>query len=378
MKLGLATSTALHAGALAWALVSLTAPAALETAEVEAISVDIIEISDATTVVAGTDDAPKLDDPAPEPVAEETVIENAENVGASDVDVPVDPAEVTKPIPVEETEVATDPDPIRDAFEITEVPLPSDKPVRESVPTIETAEVAEPETPVLPDPAPEPVEVAKAEPAEPAADPIAEAIAEAETVEDTAEVETVEKPAEPEFASLPTAGPKALYKAPKARPARTPSREKAEPTRTARKSEQGERNVEKELAALINRETASGGGARRPNSPASKGGDRTTGVKLTSSEMDALRQAVGRCWNPPSGAMNADALVAKVLMRLDRAGNVVGRPEILSTSGGELGRIAAEAGVRAMRRCAPYAQLPADKYDTWSEVVVNFDPREMF
>jgi colicin import membrane protein len=28
-------------------------------------------------------------------------------------------------------------------------------------------------------------------------------------------------------------------------------------------------------------------------------------------------------------------------------------------------------------RCSPYT-LPADKYDAWADVIVNFDPSEMF
>ena len=393
MKLGLATSTALHAGVLAWALVTLNAPPALETADVEVLPVDIVSIEEFTTIVAGTKDAPKLDAPAPDPVEADPVVEEAENVGRSEVDVPVDPAPVTKPIPVEETEVATDPDPVPNAFEITEVPAPATKPATPTAPTTEIADTAEAAQPVVPNPVAEPVEVAKADPVEaaepeptPAADPIREAIEALEpvtptesAVEETPKPEAEpDKPAEPQFAALPSTGPKALYRPPKARPARTPSRENDAATRTARKTEQGERNVADELAALINREKASGGGAKRPTEKASQGGDRTTGAKLSASEMDALRRRIGQCWNPPSAAMNAGELTAKVRMRLDRGGNVVGRPEILSTSGGDLGRIAAEAGARAMRRCAPYDQLPAEKFETWSEVVVNFDPREMF
>ena len=32
---------------------------------------------------------------------------------------------------------------------------------------------------------------------------------------------------------------------------------------------------------------------------------------------------------------------------------------------------------RAVLRAQPY-QLPADKYASWSEVIVNFDPSQMF
>ena len=387
MKLGLVTSTALHGGALALALLALRAPAALETAEVEALPVDIVSIEEFTQIVAGSKEAPKLDAPAPEPIDRPQADEAAENVGEAEVDVAVDPAPVVQEIPVEAADTNTEPEPAPDAFEVTEAPMPRERPAPPTAPTTEIAATAEPEVPVIAEPAEEPTEVAEApEPAEPApaeADPIAEAIAASEPAEEAEPMEVAEavaepeKPAEPRFDTLPTGGPKALYRPPKSRPARTPSRTKDEPTQQASKAEEGERNVADEVAALLNRETASGGGAKRPDRPASQGGDRTTGAKLSSSEMDALRRAIGACWNPPSGVMNAGDLTAKVRMRLDQGGNVVGRPEVITTSGGRMGQLAAEAGSRAMRRCAPY-QLPADKYDTWSEVVVNFDPREMF
>ena len=51
-----------------------------------------------------------------------------------------------------------------------------------------------------------------------------------------------------------------------------------------------------------------------------------------------------------------------------------------SIAGEEMGRLvrtAAESAVRAVSKCAPF-NLPADKYETWAEVVVNFDPSDMF
>jgi colicin import membrane protein len=55
-----------------------------------------------------------------------------------------------------------------------------------------------------------------------------------------------------------------------------------------------------------------------------------------------------------------------------------GRPEVVA--GGAPsgpGRTAAESAVRAVQKCAPF-NLSADKYDTWAEIVVNFDPSDMF
>jgi colicin import membrane protein len=94
--------------------------------------------------------------------------------------------------------------------------------------------------------------------------------------------------------------------------------------------------------------------------------------------MDALRGRLAGCWNIPAGVDDANALKVTVKFQLDRSGMLQGRPEIVS-GGAASGpaRIAAESAVRAVQKCAPF-NLPADKYDTWSEVVVNFDPSDMF
>ena len=94
--------------------------------------------------------------------------------------------------------------------------------------------------------------------------------------------------------------------------------------------------------------------------------------------MDALRGQVQRCWNIPAGAADAGDLRVSVKFRLDRSGALEGSPEIIG-GGGSAGveRAAAEAARRAVSRCAPY-NLPAEKYEAWADVIVNFDPSEMF
>jgi outer membrane biosynthesis protein TonB len=201
-------------------------------------------------------------------------------------------------------------------------------------------------------------------------DPVSEAIAANETEADAIELPT-EAPA-----------PEAKPKPPQAQTAKTPERKEAEkPVKQAAakpKSEEKEFDAD-EVAALLNKEKASGGGAKRSTETASLGGDKTTnGTKLSQSEMDALRGQVQRCWNIPAGAADAGDLRVSVKFKLDRSGALEGSPEIIS-GGGSAGveRAAAEAARRAVSRCAPY-NLPAEKYEAWADVIVNFDPSEMF
>ena len=176
--------------------------------------------------------------------------------------------------------------------------------------------------------------------------------------------------------------PVAKPKPPQAQTAKTPDRKEAEkPVKQAAsqpKSEEKEFDAD-EVAALLNKQKASGGGAKRSTETASLGGDRkTTGETLSHSEMDALRGQIQRCWNIPAGAMDAENLKVSVKFRLDRSGALEGSPEIIeggASSGVQ--RAAAESARRAVARCSPYT-LPADKYEAWADVIVHFDPSEMF
>ncbi len=109
----------------------------------------------------------------------------------------------------------------------------------------------------------------------------------------------------------------------------------------------------------------------------SKGADRS--LPLSISEIDALRQQVQKCWNVPTGSVNAEDLVVKLRISLDRDGKVQGQPEVIRSGSyrNNFEKIATESAIRAVLRCGPY-RLPAAKYDRWKNVVLNFDPREMF
>ena len=38
---------------------------------------------------------------------------------------------------------------------------------------------------------------------------------------------------------------------------------------------------------------------------------------------------------------------------------------------------AADSAVRAVYQCQPY-ELPAEKYAVWRDMILNFDPRQMY
>lgn len=353
MKAGLITSVTLHAVLLGFGLISLSAPRAFEVADVEALPVDIVPVESITQIQQGDKKAPMAEKPAPVPTTKPEVVADAQKVGDNSVDLDTPPTPVEKPRPVKSADAPPPspepaPRPVEDS-KPEPVKQPEPKPV--PVPATEVTPKPQPKQEVKPDPAPE------------------------TAVAETAEAESVKLP---ESAPSPEARPQP----PQAQTAKAPERKNAEKPATQEaakaKSEEKKFNAD-EVAALLNKEKAAGGGAKRSQEQASLGGERSTGgSKLSQSEMDALRGQIQRCWNVPAGALDAEGLKVSIQFRLDRSGAIEGRPEIISGGGASgVERAAAESARRAVLQCAPY-NLPADKYDAWADVIVHFDPSEMF
>lgn len=385
-KGSLATSTVLHVLLLGFALASFSAPKTLEVTDVEAFPINIVPIEEITRIQQGEREAPLAQTAAPTPTKRPDPVADAENTGENSVDLkpvetasvsprevvaeaPPKPAEKPVPAPVARPEPAPRPEPVA---EPAPKPEPTPEPVAQPAPEPTPAPTPEPTPAPTPEPTPEPApapEEVAALPDQSTPDPVAEAIEQA--------------PAQPEFAALPTAGP-----VPQARPKPEPAR--PAPTETATRTEtrpseaasasskQSDFNAD-EVAALLNKQDPSGGGAKRSTETAALGGSRTTsGATLSQSEMDALRGQIQKYWSIIPGMADGGDVRVTVKMRLDPSGNIVGQPEVIASGGsdGTRGTLAGSAR-RAVLQAQPY-QLPAEKYDTWSDVIVNFDPSQMF
>ena len=386
MRAGLATSVILHAAVLAFGLFTLRAPSAFDVSDVEALPVDIVPVESITQIQEGDKKATMRDKPTPKPTERPDIVPDAQKTGENTVDTEKPPTPEAKPKPVE-TAGATPPAPTP-----KEKPKPEDVPKKEEpkpVPATEVAPQPEPKEEVKPDPVkepdPKPVPVkepepspkppeqktAEAEPQPDKPDPVAETIAADQPIEESVKL--------PDTAPAPEARPKPQPA--QAETAKAPDRKDSEkPVKEASSRPKSEdKALDDRIAALLNKEKASGGGAKRSTQTASLGGEKNTGgEKLSQNEMDALRQKLGGCWSIPAGVDDAETLKVSVKFRLDRSGELEGRPQVIK--GGAAsgpGRTAAESAVRAVQKCAPF-NLPADKYDTWAEVVVNFDPSDMF
>jgi colicin import membrane protein len=101
-------------------------------------------------------------------------------------------------------------------------------------------------------------------------------------------------------------------------------------------------------------------------------------AKLSQSEIDALRARLMSLWNPPVGIQNPDEFVIRVRVRLGRDGRLSAPPLVLSSGTGAMFNSARDSAIRAVFRGQPFDMLKPDHYDTWKDIEVTFDPKDMF
>lgn len=103
-------------------------------------------------------------------------------------------------------------------------------------------------------------------------------------------------------------------------------------------------------------------------------------TEMTISEIDAFKVQMRRCWSVPAGAPEAGRLIVSLKVFLNIDGSLARPTEVINKtrliSGDRYFRAATDSALRAIDRCQPF-QMPAEKYRSWRELDLTFDPREM-
>lgn len=102
-----------------------------------------------------------------------------------------------------------------------------------------------------------------------------------------------------------------------------------------------------------------------------------TDATMSANEIDAFKAQISQCWRPPTGGLGSRDLNVKLRIRFKPDGTLEKPPELANYSGSPFFRPAAEAAKRAVWQCQPY-RMPKAKFATWQDMILNFDPREMF
>ncbi len=386
MKAALIASVVAHAGVFGYAFFVWTTPDALDAPPIENVSVDIIDIADATELTLGDE---RGDEAEPEAVRTIEAEREAETVQEGEVrDAPVrdvareaqtpPPPTVreipVRPVPTERAEPTPEPQ-VAEVAEVAEVvtePVPEQTPQPTPEPEPVAASPAEPEVAAAPlppaplgrpaglrAPPPQPTQVAEA---------TRETVSEPQPTQVVAAVQPV--PVDP----APVAPAPVMPQTPQIQPIET---EATQPT-TSQDALLDTLDPDR-IAALLNKQepvAASAPTQTAASQTPSLGAVEGAGQTLTISEIGALRRRLAQCWTPPLGARGAETLTVKVNMLLNPDGTLRGPPRVVDAPFGPAAEAASQAATRAVLQCQPYA-LPPEKYDLWQDITINFDPRQM-
>ncbi|WP_404402428.1 hypothetical protein [Pelagibacterium halotolerans] len=354
MRLGTIISVSVHALLIALGLINLSFVERLDTNMVESISVDIVPIDSVSNLRVGVEDSQVVETETPSAVESEQEAEIAQRTGNTEEDQPV-PEATPEPSPAPTVQTAPAPQP---RPEPEPVPEPEPEPAAPPAPRPEPEPEPEPEPAPAPEPEPEPV---------PTPEP-----------ELTTEPDPEPEPVAPVPPS-PTNVAQLREDFARQQEAQRQAQAEAQAQQQAEQQQQSEQeiaDIADRIEDIINQEESRGGitGA---------GGDEALGrptgqaALLTQSEQDALASAMRRCWSPPIGAKAEPGLTVRLLVSLNPDGTVSGTPEIRTPFTSDLVRTTALAAQRAVQQCGPYTMLPSEKYETWRQVDVTFDPRDL-
>lgn len=386
MDTGTRISVAGHAGLILWAMLGGLFNAPAPRPALVASDVSLVSAEEFAALQPPGDAAPQVSQTAPrrpEAVAPETAPEPAASQDRA----------VRRPTP--EAEPQASPDAAPATPQVEPVPLPDVAPA--------PREVAPPSSPdsatLLPGSALRPREAPRVAP-EPAPAPapdaeVADTVRESVTPDSTAPAETPSAPQEaaaPEAASTriiteatetdeDTAEPPApaapeASRRPQSRPARPvrtatpePARPQPEPAPEAPAPSPAPRDPIAE--ALAEAQTS-------PTAPSAPARGLSPGARLSGAETDGLRRAISSCWN--LGASSSEAMrttvVVGVTMKRDGTAEAV-RLISSDAASDSATAVAFDAARRAILRCVANADLPAAKYDSWSEIEMVFNPDGM-
>lgn len=337
---GFVASAFIHAALLVVSVVGLTAARPLEAGQSEAMPIELITPSEFDQLTKGTKTAKVIDKPPG-----------------------IKAAKIAEAEPVEPTE-------LKQAKQDVKAPPPPPPPAPEAK---------------APEPAPPPPpKQAESKPAEPPKPPEAKPIPPQQVSEDAL---PKQKPAEkPQDQAKPEPPKPDQQKAEqKPEPPKPPVKTPPPPVKTAEpqkpKPPTPTFSADKIAALLDKREPVRTASASRDMVPVTTAGTaRGLASKLSISQRSAidgaLREQIAPCWNPPVGAAGAVDLRVTVRFQLSADGTLDGQPDIVQWQSAPGFQAAADSALRAVRRCSPL-HLPAEAFDYWRDVQINFDPKDM-
>lgn len=346
MRAGFAVSVIGHAAILGFGFIAFPEARPFTPELIEALPVELIDVADATDLLAGDKQSEILPEETPQPNPEVQAEAPAPNPAEKAAETPVEVArqpQAAPPPPEPEAELEppeTEPEPEPEPVKVAALPEP--------------AEPEPPDPEALPAEKPEPPPVAEPEPPKPLESRLPK-----------------KRPEPPKIVAKPEPQPK------------EPDPEEQDRLRELARTPEPEKQFNTgDIAALLNKQEPAGGGDPNPSAePQTLGSiDGQAEAAMTQSELAALQARLYQCWTPPVGVREAGGLVVTVRISLSQDGGLAATPVLLSVGSASqpLAQIAAESAIRAVTQCAPFGDiLRPEKYALWREIDFVFDPRSM-
>jgi colicin import membrane protein len=393
---GLVISLCLHAAVLGWAVLNIQTLAPLAVAEPEPVAVDLVAPAEVTKLRLGSRTAKQLqaqpkESPRPD----------------------VAKKEAPKPAPVATAPPPPAPEPAAPAKEDPKPEPPkAEPPPKLEPPKAEGAQdpLAEKLAALPPEPAPAPP-VPALEEQKKLDDMLREQQREAEEQqkkleEERRQVEEEKKKLEEEKKRLEEETRKAEEKRRQEEERRQAELKKKQEEEKRRREAEAKKKREEEkrrkeaeakkkfdaekISALLNKMPDKG--APRPSVPLDEqakalnkgpvlGAPEGRDQQLSASELAILAQIIKSCvqskWNVLGGGESAQNTQVKLRLRFNPDGRLASEPQVMNPQNTPYFLAVRDSALRAVQACEPYS-LPPAKYEFWKDIVLNFDPRDMF
>jgi len=169
--------------------------------------------------------------------------------------------------------------------------------------------------------------------------------------------------------------PQAGTPPPQARPpavaqAEAPAQPQAEPEGAAEPAQPPQDQAGPENWLLAMRDVPVG-----PTAEYGSEADRKADVDVAA--LAAFKAQLKKCWVLPPGVSSRQQVKVVVRAAFQRDGSLASEPVLIEASASPLGPPLMRAGFRALKQCGPYTMLPADRYDQWRVLDINFSPDQM-
>jgi outer membrane biosynthesis protein TonB len=122
-----------------------------------------------------------------------------------------------------------------------------------------------------------------------------------------------------------------------------------------------------------------------PEAPSSQGRDKaddnfdapaTKAADIASNVQAQFRRRLMTCAKLPASVKTSDDVRVKLRVFMTPDGKLAADPVLIEASASMKGPLLMQSAISALQACQPFAELPADRYDEWKMLDLNFTPKD--